>query len=547
MSGKLLLVPLGGLGEVGKNMMFLQYEDSIMVIDAGLAFPDEDMPGVDLVIPDISYLLENREKVLGIVLTHGHEDHVGALPYVLRDLDVPVYGTPLTLAVVESKLKEDFEFKKRIVRAKEKFTLGPFEVEFLRVCHSIADGVGLAIKTPVGLVLHTGDFKLDQTPVDGRITDYRRFAELGDEGVLLLLSDSTNAEHEGYTPSEKEVGIAFEELFMREKNRRIIVATFSSNIHRIQQVMKAASRHGRKVAIVGKSMMKLVELAKTLGYLDFSDDMLITPEEVEMCFPHEVVVITTGSQGEPLSGLSLMASGEHKYVKITPDDVVVISALPIPGNERLVARTVNQLFQRGAEVLYEPYRQVHVSGHASREELKLMLNFTRPKYFVPIHGEYRHLVRHAQLAQDVGLPRDNIFILRNGDVLELSAESARIKGKIQTGAILIDGLGVGDVGNEVLRERKRLSRDGIVAVSLVLGKDGLLCDPRIESQGFIYEREWDGLMNEAKDRVSKLVSALQGISDSTLEGKIVETLRGFFFERTGRYPVIIPMVMRVEE
>lgn len=546
MNGKLLVIPLGGLGEIGKNMMLLQYDDSIVVIDAGLAFPDEDMPGIDLVIPDISYLIENKDKVLGIVLTHGHEDHVGALPYILKELDVPVFGTPLTLAVLESKFSDGIEFKRRIVREKETISLGPFTIEFLRVCHSIADGVGLAIRTPVGLVVHTGDFKFDQTPVDGRVTDYRRFAELGDEGVLLLLSDSTNAEHEGYTPSEREVGLALNELFMREKNKRIIVATFSSNIHRIQQVMDAALKHGRKIAIIGKSMLKLVELAKSLGYISFPEDALISPEEVEMCFPHEVVIITTGSQGEPLSGLSLMASGEHRYVRITSDDVVVISAMPIPGNERLVAKVVNLLFQRGAEVLYEPYRQVHVSGHASREELKLMLNFTRPKYFVPIHGEYRHLVRHAQIAEEMGLPKENIFILNNGDVLELSKSEAKVKGKIQTGAILIDGLGVGDVGNEVLRERKRLSRDGIVVVSVALDRKRMLCEPKIESQGFIYEREWNGLMEEAKNRVARVIRDFCSLNDNLLEAKIVECLRRLFLESTGRFPVIIPIVMRVE-
>ncbi len=545
MNEKLLLIPLGGLGEIGKNMMVLQFDDSIVVVDAGLAFPDDDMPGVDLVIPDISYLIENKDKVLGIILTHGHEDHVGALPYILKSLDVPVYGTPLTLAVVESKFSDGADFNGRVVKDKERITLGPFEIEFLRVCHSIADGVGLAIKTPIGLIVHTGDFKFDQTPVDGRITDYRRFAELGDEGVLLLLSDSTNAEHEGYTPSEREIGVALNEIFMRERDKRIIIATFSSNIHRIQQVMDAALRYGRKVSIVGKSMMKLVELAKKLGYLSFSDDMLIPPEDVEMCLPNEVVIITTGSQGEPLSGLSLMASGGHKYVKISSDDVVVISALPIPGNERLVTKTVNLLFQRGAEVLYEPYRQVHVSGHASREELKLMLNFTRPRYFVPIHGEFRHLVRHARLAEEMGIPKESIFILSNGDVLEISRGGARVKGRIQTGAILIDGFGVGDVVNEVLRERKRLSKDGIVVVSLVLGKDGLLCEPKIESQGFIYEREWNGLMEDAKDRILKVVKDSQGLSDSLLEAKIVEGLRRLFLDRTGRFPVIIPILMRV--
>jgi len=472
---------------------------------------------------------------------------VGALPYLLRELDVPVYGTPLTLAVVESKFSDGVEFKKRVVKEKDIISLGPFTIEFLRVCHSIADGVGLAIRTPVGLIVHTGDFKFDQTPVDGKVTDYRRFAELGDEGVLLLLSDSTNAEHEGYTPSEKEVGLALDELFMRECKRRIIIATFSSNVHRIQQVINSALKYGRKIAIVGKSMFKLVELAKSLGYISFPEEALISPEEVEMCFPHEVVVITTGSQGEPLSGLSLMASGDHKYVKVGSDDVVVISAMPIPGNERLVAKVVNLLFQRGAEVLYEPYRGVHVSGHASREELKLMLNFTRPRYFVPIHGEYRHLVRHARIAEEMGLPKENIFIMNNGDVLELSSEGARLKGKVQTGAILIDGLGVGDVGNEVLRERKRLSRDGVVIVSAVLSGKKLLCGPKIESQGFIYEREWNGLMDMAREKVSKVLTDFSSLSEAALEAKIVECLRRVFSESTGRFPVIIPIVMRVED
>ena len=437
------LIPLGGLGEIGKNMWVVEYNQEILVIDAGLMFPEEEMLGIDIVIPDLTYLLEHAPQVKGIILTHGHEDHIGALPYVLRQLSVPVYGTKLTLGLAEGKLREhglDGEAQLIPVRAGESRQIGQFKVDFINVNHSIAGVVAVAVHTPVGTIVHTADFKFDHTPVDGVVSDFRKFAELGDQGVLALLSDSTNVERPGYTPSERVLSESFEEYF-RQAHGRIIVASFASNIHRVQQVVDAAAAHGRKVAFTGRSMVNVATIAMDLGYLQIPTGMLIEVEEIDTLPPDRVVIITTGSQGEPMSALSRMANSDHRRISIVPGDTVIISASAIPGNEKLVARTINYLFKQGARVIYEAISGVHVSGHASQEELKLMLNLVRPKFFIPIHGEYRHLVQHAELAAEVCVPRENIFIPENGDVLEFTAETGRVTGKVAAGPVLVDGLG----------------------------------------------------------------------------------------------------------
>ncbi len=549
---RLRIIPLGGFGEIGKNMMAVQYGEDILVIDAGLAFPEEEMLGIDIVIPDYTYLTENRERVRAIVLTHGHEDHVGALPYLLRSLEVPVYGTALTMGLVRTKLEEynvELHPDSRVVRPRDCISAGVFQVEFFRVNHSIADSVGLAIRNPVGTVVHTGDFKLDQTPVDGLVTDYHKLAELGDQGVLVLLSDSTNAERPGYTLSEKAVGQTLEDIF-RTSRQRILVASFASNVHRIQQVINAAYRFNRKVAVVGRSMEKTVEVAVEEGYLWFPEGLRRDLDEINRLPAEQVAILTTGSQGEPLSALTRMAMADHKKVEIMPGDVVIIAATPVPGNEKLVHRTIDNLFRRGAEVIYETISGVHVSGHASQEELKIMLNLTRPRFFVPIHGEYRHLVHHARLAESMGVPRQNILVGENGTIFEFTREEARLGGRVTAGTVLVDGLGVGDVGQVVLRDRKQLAQDGILIVVMAINKESglMVAGPEIISRGFVYVRESEALLEEARERVKVSLETLEDgkITEwGAVKGLVRDTLGKHLYEKTHRRPMILPIIVEV--
>jgi ribonuclease J len=549
---KLLIIPLGGIGEIGKNMTVVQYDKDILVIDAGLMFPEEEMLGIDIVIPDITYLVENKENIRGIIITHGHEDHIGALPYVLQQINAPLYGTKLTMGLVDGKLKET-KFKRNIamnvVKPPATVKIGNFMVDFIRVNHSIPDAVGLAIHTPLGVICHTGDFKLDQTPVDGRTADLHKFAELGSRGVLVLMSDSTNAEREGYTMSEKVVGNTIEDIF-RTAPGRIIVATFASNIHRIQQIFDSAHKFNRKVSVVGRSMVNVVNIALDLGYLSIPKDLLMELDELARLPKERVVIITTGSQGEPMSALTRMAMSEHKKVEIVPGDTVMISATPIPGNEKFVARTIDHLFKQGANVIYEAISGVHVSGHASQEELKLMLNLVRPKFFVPVHGEYRHLIHHAQLAKQVGIPDENIFIAENGRILEFTQDTAKMTGRVTAGKVLVDGLGVGDVGNIVLRDRKQLSQDGILIVVVTIDRETaeVVAGPDIISRGFVYVRESEELMEQAREKVKQALKKCQEeeISEwSTIKSQVRDSLGKFLFEQTRRRPMILPIIMEV--
>jgi len=552
--GKLTVFALGGLDEIGKNMYVVRYGDDIVVIDAGLMFPEEEMLGIDVVIPDITYLIENREKVRGILLTHGHEDHIGALPYILRHLNVPVYGTKLTLGLVEHKLREAHllnETKRILIHSRSEVRLGSIKATFFKTNHSIPDSVGICLETPEGLVVHTGDFKFDLTPVNGQAADMHKMAEIGKRGVLCLMSDSTNAERPGFTGSERVVGEALEEVFRKAK-QRIIVATFASNIHRIQQVMDAAHKHGRKLAVVGRSMVNVVNIGMELGYLRVPDGLLIDPDEINKLPAHKVTVMSTGSQGEPMSALTRMAHSSHRKVEVLPGDTVVIAATPIPGNEKLVARTVDQLFRIGADVVYSTTSQhgVHVSGHGSQEDLKLMLNLIRPKYFIPIHGEYRMLRAHAQLAESVGIRPENIFICDNGDTVEFSDGKARYGPKIATGNVLIDGLGVGDVGNIVLRDRKLLSQDGILVVVVTLSKNNgtILSGPDIISRGFVYVRESEQLLDEANRIVTQTMEKCMRnrVSEwASLKTNIRDALSRFLYDRTRRRPMILPIIMEV--
>ncbi|QZY57003.1 ribonuclease J [Crassaminicella profunda] len=549
---KIKVIPLGGLNEIGKNMMAFEYKDDIMIIDCGLSFPEDEMLGIDMVIPDITYLMKNKDKVKGIVLTHGHEDHIGALPYVLKKLNVPIYGTKLTLGLVGNKLKEhklSSSVHTEIVKPGDVIKLGDFKVEFIRTSHSIADAVCLAIHTPMGTIVHTGDFKIDFTPIDGEPIDFHRLAELGKKGVLLLLADSTNVERQGYTMSERTVGVTFENIF-RNATQRIIVATFASNVHRVQQIIDAAYKFNRKISVSGRSMVNVVNVAMELGYLKVPEDMLIDINNINNYPDNEVVVITTGSQGEPMSALSRMASAEHRKLEIQPGDMVIISATPIPGNEKTVARVVNQLFEKGANVIYEALADVHVSGHACQEELKLMHSLIKPKYFIPVHGEYRHLRQHGKLAESLGMPTENVFTIENGQVVEISRDHARICGNVPAGNILVDGLGVGDVGNIVLRDRKHLSEDGLMVVVVTIRKeDGqVISGPDIISRGFVYVRESEVLMDEARSVVRNALQICQanGVREwAALKASIKDSLKGFLYEKTKRSPMILPIIMEV--
>ena len=548
---KVQIIPLGGLGEIGKNMTVFRYGDDMILIDAGLMFPEDDMLGIDLVIPDISYLIENQDKLKGIFLTHGHEDHIGALPYVMKQIDCPVYGTALTLGILEGRLKENGVSSEncRIIKPGDKITAGAFKLDFIRVNHSIPDAIAIAINTPIGTIIHTGDFKIDHTPVDGQVTEFNKFAEYGDRGVLALLADSTNAERPGFTPSEKMVGKTFDDEFRYAKNR-IIVATFSSNVHRIQQVIDAALKYDRKVAVIGRSMVNVVNIAKELGYLKAPEGEIIDIDETHNYTPDKIVIITTGSQGEPMSALTRMAMNDHKKVDIMPGDTVIISATPIPGNEKLVSRTIDHLYKLGADVIYEKSNGVHVSGHASQEEIKLMHNLVRPKFFVPVHGEFRHLIKHANLAQSLGMPKENIVIAENGSVIELTKNSIGINGKVPAGKVLVDGLGVGDVGNIVLRDRRQLSQDGIMIVVVTIDKENchVVSGPDIVSRGFVYVREAEGLMDEAKDKVQLALEKCEenGVSEwSAIKSTVRDSLGRFLYERTRRRPMILPIIMEI--
>ena len=548
---KLLVIPLGGLGEIGKNMTVFRYGDDIILVDAGLKFPEDDMLGIDLVIPDITYLVENRDKIKGIFLTHGHEDHIGALPYVLREINVPVYGTALTLGILQGQLEEAQVSGNNlhVIKPGDRIRAGVFKLEFMRVNHSIPDSIAIAIHTPVGLVIHTGDFKIDQTPVDGQVTDFGRFAEYGNQGVLLLLADSTNAERPGFTPSEKMVGKTFDEEFGSAKNR-IIVATFSSNVHRIQQIVESAAKYKRKVAVIGRSMVNVVGIAMKLGYLKVPDGLLIDIDDAHNYPNSKLVLVCTGSQGEPMSALTRMAMSDHRKVIIVPGDTIIISASPIPGNEKMVSRSIDALLQLGADVIYEKANGVHVSGHGSQEELKLMHNLVRPKFFIPVHGEYRHLVKHAKLAESLGMSKDNILIAENGAVIEVTPDKIALNGHVQAGKVLIDGLGVGDVGNIVLRDRKQLSQDGVIIVVMAMDKASgrIESGPDLVSRGFVYVRESEDLMDEARARI---VNVLDKCEDenvkewSTIKGNVRDALGKFLFEKTRRRPMILPIIMEI--
>ncbi|HWR28366.1 MAG TPA: ribonuclease J [Negativicutes bacterium] len=548
---KLQIIPLGGLGEIGKNMTVFRYGDDIIVIDAGLMFPEDDMLGIDLVIPDISYLVENKDKVRAIFITHGHEDHIGALPFVLKELEVPVYGTPLALGILQGRLKEKGVSTADLhpIKPGDQFEIGPFTIGFIRVNHSIADAVAIYLKTPIGTILHTGDFKIDHTPVDGQVTEFHRFAELGNEGVLVMLSDSTNAERPGFTKSERSVGASFDEKF-RAAQSRIIIASFSSNVHRLQQAIDAAFKFGRKVAVIGRSMLNVVGIAIELGYLKVPDGILIDISEINNYAPNRIVILTTGSQGEPMSALTRMAMSDHRKVEIVPGDTVMISATPIPGNEKLVARTVDYLFRQGAEVIYEASSGIHVSGHGSQEELKLMLNLVRPTYFIPVHGEYRMLKVHAKIAQELGIPKANVFIAENGSVLEFTAETGAINGKVTAGAILVDGLGVGDIGNIVMRDRRQLSQDGILIAVIAMDKASgcVVSGPEIVSRGFVYVRESEQLMEEARMKIQEALDRCEanGSTDwGTIKNSVRDILGKFLYEKTRRRPMIMPIILEV--
>ena len=548
---KLQIIPLGGLGEISKNMTVIRVDDEILVIDSGLMFPDEDMLGIDLVIPDISYLIENKDKIKAIVLTHGHEDHIGALPYVLKKINVPVYGTRLTLGILEGRLKENGVDSSNLhsVMQGDIINVGCFSVGFIRVNHSIPDAVGLSIKTPVGMIVHTGDFKLDYTPIDGKMTDFRRFSDLGNRGVLVLMADSTNSEREGHTPSERTVGAAFDRAFHNARGR-IIVATFSSNVHRIQQVIDTAVRYKRHVAVLGRSMVNVVNISLELGYITAPEGTIVDIDEIHNYRMEQMVIITTGSQGEPMSALTRMSMSDHRKVGIVPGDTVIISATPIPGNEKLVSKTIDNLMKLGANVIYGRNQGIHVSGHASREELKLMHNLVRPKFFIPVHGEYHHLVQHARLARELGMPKENIFISENGQILEFTRDKGQVAGKVTAGMVMVDGLGVGDVGNIVLRDRRQLSQDGILIVVVTMNKQThrVVAGPDIVSRGFVYVRESEALMDEATARVQQ---ALDRCEDekvkewAAIKSNVRDALGRYLFEKTRRRPMILPIIMEV--
>ena len=553
-NGKIRIIPLGGLNEVGKNMTAIEYENDMIVVDCGLGFPDEDMLGVDLVIPDMSYLEKNKEKLRGVFLTHGHEDHIGAVPYLLRTLDVPVYGTRLTLGIVRNKLEEfrlPYEPRLNCVKAGDVIKVGEVSVEFIHVNHSIADACCLAIGTPIGTVFHTGDFKLDLTPIDGEMMNLTRIGEIGKKGVLMLLCESTNAERPGTTPSEKEVGKSLEYIFSTNKNKRIVIATFSSNVHRVQQIIDISAANGRKVAISGRSMQNIARAATELGYMSVPEGVLIDIAEIKRYKPEELTLITTGSQGEPMSALYRMAFSDHDKVKLDSNDLVVLSSSAIPGNEKLVGRVINELTKKGVSVLHDAVVAVHVSGHACREELKLMQALTKPKYFMPVHGEYRHLSANRELALTMGMDPNNIFISETGKVLEIDKKGARWAGTVPAGNVLVDGLGVGDVGTIVLRDRRHLAQDGlIVVVASVDAEDRLLLSgPDIVSRGFVYVREAEDLMDEVKaiatEAMIDCLDSQETYDRMQLKTRVKDELSRFLYQKTKRKPMVLPVIMNV--
>ncbi len=549
----LKIIPLGGLNEIGKNMYLYECGNDMIIVDCGLAFPDDDMLGVDLVIPDFTYVIKNQDKLRGIFLTHGHEDHIGALAYLLKKVKAPVYGTKLTLGLVEGKLTEHgilSECNLIVAQPRQVIPAGVMDVEFIRVNHSIPDACAFAIHTPSGVVIHTGDFKVDYTPIEGGIIDLARFGELGNQGVLALLSESTNAERPGYTMSERRVGGSLRNFFAQAEGKRIIVATFSSNIHRIQQIIDNAAITGRKVAVSGRSMINVLHKAIELNYIKVPKGMIIDIDRVGKLPPEEVVIITTGSQGEPMSALSRMANNEHRQVTITPQDLIIISANPIPGNEKLVGRVVNELMRAGANVIYEAMYDVHVSGHACQEELKMMISLTKPKYFIPIHGEFKHMFKHTELARQLHIPEENIFIAGNGTVIETDGNEMKITGQVTAGRVLVDGLGVGDVGSVVLRDRKHLAQDGLIIVvaSIEKATGKVVSGPDIVSRGFVYVRESEELMDESRERVRAVLEReLQPNMRewNTIKGDMKDALSGFIFSKTGRSPMILPIIMEI--
>ena len=548
---KLRIIPLGGLGEIGKNMTVFEYENEIVIVDCGLAFPDDEMLGIDIVIPDITYLRRNLDKIKAIVLTHGHEDHIGALPYVLQEVNVPMFATKLTLGLVENKLREHGLLRsttRNCVTQGQTVSIGEhFTVEFIRTNHSIADAVSLAIKTPVGVVVHSGDFKIDYTPIRGEMIDLPRFAALGKRGVLAMLADSTNVEKPGYTPTEQLVAKKFDEIFRSKTEQRIMVATFASNVDRVQQIMNSAHEFNRKVAVVGRSMVNVVKTASELGYLDIPKDILIDINDVKRYNDGQVAIIMTGSQGEPMAALSRMAKSEHRQIDIKEGDVIILSSTPIPGNEKTVADVVNKLFRKGAEVIRE---DTHVSGHAAQEELKLFHSLVKPKFFIPAHGEYRHLYKHAELAVELGMDRKNVAIASIGDILELTRNSCKIVGTVPSGRVLVDGLGVGDVGNIVLRDRRHLSQDGLLVIVITLerGTGAVVAGPDIISRGFVYVRESEDLMDEARKVVRKSLDRCEEkrIKEwSQIKNIVRDDLREFVWQKTKRSPMILPIIMEV--
>ena len=549
----LKIIPLGGLHEVGKNITVFEYEDEIIVVDCGLSFPEDDMLGIDLVIPDITYLIRNKDKIKGLVITHGHEDHIGAIPYILKQINVPIYATKLTAGLISNKLEEHKLLrgtKLKIVNQGETIKLGKnFKVEFIRSSHSIPDSVALAINTPVGVILHTGDFKIDYTPIDGQLMDFGRIAELGKKGVLALMSDSTNSERKGFTMSERTVGEVFDKLFLN-CTKRIVVATFASNVHRVQQIVNAAVANNRKIAVCGRSMINMIDTARELGYITCPKDIFIDIDMIGNYTDEQLVIITTGSQGETMSALTRMAAGEHRKVKITPNDLVIISATPIPGNEKYVSKVIDDLMQIGADVVYSALEDVHVSGHACQEEQKLMMALTKPKFFIPVHGEYRQLIAHSETAQLMGIDEDHIFMMTNGRVLEINENEAKLTTSVPNGRILVDGLGVGDVGNIVLRDRQHLSQDGLIIIVLTMDSTTgeVVAGPDVISRGFVYVRESENLMDDVKSVVRHEIKKCEekGITDwSTIKGTVKENLKDYIFAKTKRNPMIIPIIMEV--
>ena len=547
------IIPLGGLNEIGKNMTVIECSNDMFIIDCGLAFPDTEMPGVDIVIPDFTYVEKNRDKLRGVVLTHGHEDHIGGLAYLLKKVNVPVYGTKLTLGLVEGKLKEHGLYGKanlNVVSHRKTVRMGCMAVEFIRVNHSIPDAVGMAVHTPAGIIVHTGDFKIDYSPINGEIIDLTRFGELGSKGVLALMADSTNAERPGYTQSERKVGESFEKLFTKAEGKRIIIATFSSNIHRIQQIVNCAEKYGRKVAVFGRSMINVISTAIELGYLDVPKGIIIDIDMMNRYDSSEIILITTGSQGEPMSALTRMAMNDHKKVNITPMDFIIISATPIPGNEKFVTKVVNELMKSGAEVVYEAMYEVHVSGHACQEELKLIQALTKPKFFIPVHGEYKHLKKHAALARELGMPKENVIIGEIGNVIETDGNKMKIVSQVPAGKVLVDGLGVGDVGSIVLRDRKHLAQDGliIVVVGIEKASNTIVSGPDIISRGFVYVRESEELIDNARHLLASTLAtcSIQDFREwNSIKTRLRDALSDYIYEKTKRSPMILPIIIEV--